>query len=112
MITWAVTLHAYPVVLSACQEGLQDKEEENSVPPRQLKQQPATTPIQYNPNGKTPKMYPLVGQLPDPLKQLNQKQAAEAKLLARENRRRASALKEHVNICAKEATKSKPILTA
>ena len=44
-------------------------------------------------------------QVPDPLKQLRQKQAAEAKLLAAQQRQRSGSLQENVKIREAEAKK-------
>ena len=49
-------------------------------------------------------MPPMARQVPDPLKQLKQKQAAEAKLLAAQQRRRSSQLREQAKIREAEAT--------
>ena len=50
-------------------------------------------------------MPPMERQVPDPLKQLSQKQAAEAKLLAAQQRQRSGDLKEHAKIREAKAEK-------
>ena len=54
-------------------------------------------------------MPPMERQFPDPLKQLRQKQATEAKLLAAQQRQKSGALKEQAKISeakAKEKAKN------
>ena len=57
-------------------------------------------------------MPPMTRTNPDPLKHMRQKQAAEAKLLAAQNRQREGLRKEHEKIRAAEAAEKKLTRTA
>ncbi len=86
--TWAITLLTHTDVLQAYEEGLQEQEMEEPplkhttkqipIPPKLPKNKPEN---QTTGKGKD-KMLPMERQLPNPLKQMRQKQAAESKLLA------------------------------
>jgi len=53
-------------------------------------------------------MLPMERHVPEPLKQLRQKQAAEAKLLAAQHRQRSGVLKDHAKIREAQATEKAP----
>ncbi len=79
---------AHTDALQAYEEGLQEQEQEEPPQTQTEKQSPSShklpktkTEKQNTGKGKD-KMPPLEKQLPDPLKQMRQKQAADAKLLA------------------------------
>jgi hypothetical protein len=77
-IAWATTLMAHPDILTTYEGGLQELKQKKQrphheqQPPNNITKQPAPP---SKDKGKTP---PTARQVPDPLKQLRQKQAAEA----------------------------------
>ena len=114
-INWSTTLLGHHDVLQAYEEGLQEDQEEpppsnntdqqNKEKPPTPKTNPKTTPQTRNTGGD--KMPPMTRGTPDPLKQMRQQQAAEAKLLAAQNRQREGIRKEQEKIRAAEAAEKK-----
>ena len=89
---------SHPNILTTYEEGLHGTYEEQQQtnqeePPLNNTAKKPTPPI----NGKE-KMPPMDRQIPDHLKLMRQKQAAEAKLLAEEQWQRSGVLKEHAEI--------------
>ena len=91
---------AHTDVLQAYEEGLQEQEQEEPPQMQTEKQSPSShelpktkTENQHTSKGKD-KMPPLERQLLDPLKQMRQKPAADAKLLVTHNRQREGIRKE------------------
>ena len=85
---WATTLLAHTDILQDYEEGFQEQEQEEPPPTHTEKQTPTPhelpktkTENQTTNKGKD-KIPPMERQLLDPLKQMRQKQAADAKLLA------------------------------
>ena len=115
-INWAITLLAHNDVLQTYEEGLQEDQEETPTPnnshqqnkeqPPTPKTNPKTTPESSN-KGEDKKMPSMARATPDPLKQMRQQQAAEAKLLAAQNRQREGVRKEQEKIRAAEAAEKK-----
>jgi GTPase SAR1 family protein len=99
-IHWATTLLEHTDVLQAYEAGLQEElEDPHPYQPNRQQQEQTRIPT---PPGQTPanqtkgkdKMPTMTRQTPDPLKQMRQKQAADAKQLAAENMKREGLRKE------------------
>jgi hypothetical protein len=115
-MNWAMTLLEHTDVLQAYEEGLQEQDPGGPPPttntdPKQGEKPatPKTTPKTTTENRNTgkEKMQPMARQTPDPLKQMRQKQAEAAKLLAAQNRQREGIRKEQERIRAVEAEEKK-----
>ena len=99
-------------VLQAYEDGLQKQEMKDPPPSKTDHQNQGKTPTAPrnltkttpdNQNKEKEKMPPLTMLALDPLKQMRQKHATDAKLLAAQKRQRAGALKEQERIRAAEA---------
>jgi hypothetical protein len=103
-MTWEITLLAHTDVLQAYEEGLQEQQLEEPPLTHTNKQSPNPPKLPQNkPNNQTTckgkDMMPLMEpQLPDPLKQMRQKQAANAKLLVAHTKQREGIRKEQDKI--------------
>jgi hypothetical protein len=108
-MAWATTLLAHIDVLQAYEEGLQEQELEELLPTQIDKQSPIPQNLPKNKQDNVPqgkgkdKMPPIERQLPNPLKEMRQKHAADTKLLAAQTIQMEGIRKKQEKTIADEA---------